>query len=107
MRPKVVGVHGLQQYRPAFVAYNQAAGRLETLRRAWEAQPETKRNYNRLVDDCESVLSTELSGWVQQMNQAIEEAARSGRDREPANTDPTPTEAKTEPAPTEHKTRAE
>jgi hypothetical protein len=29
------------------------------------------------VSDAEGVLATELSGWVQQMNQAIEEAARS------------------------------
>ena len=38
------------------------------------AQP--KRDFARLVADCEGVLATELSGWVQQMNQAIEEAAR-------------------------------
>ena len=74
----VVAYLGYLQVEPTLVAYNQAAGRLEALRRAWDAQPAEKRDFGKLVDRSEAVLSTELSGWVQQMNQAIEEAARSG-----------------------------
>ncbi|MGH3012446.1 MAG: DUF4231 domain-containing protein [Gaiellaceae bacterium] len=85
----IVAYLGYLQVEPTLVAYNQAAGRLEGLRRTWEAKPKGKRDYDKLVDDCESVLSTELSGWVQQMNQAIEEAARSGGgEREPAKDEP-------------------
>jgi hypothetical protein len=73
----VVAYLGYLQVEPTLIAYNQAAGRLEGLRRAWEAQPQEKRDFGRLVAECEGVLSTELSGWVQQMNEAIEEAARS------------------------------
>jgi SLOG in TRPM, prokaryote/SMODS and SLOG-associating 2TM effector domain 1/Protein of unknown function (DUF4231) len=96
----VVAYLGYLQVEPTLIAYNQAAGRLESLRRAWEAQRERKRDFDKLVDDCESVLSTELSGWVQQMNQAIEEAARTGAaEREPAKTEPAVSR--------EHKTRVE
>jgi len=72
----VVAYLGYLQVEPTLVAYNQAAARLEGVRRAWEAQPAPKRDFGRLVADSEGVLATELSGWVQQMNQAIEEAAR-------------------------------
>ncbi len=72
----VVAYLGYLQVEPTLVAYNQAASRLEGVRRAWEAQPARKRDFGKLVADCEGVLATELSGWVQQMNQAIEEAAR-------------------------------
>jgi SLOG in TRPM, prokaryote/SMODS and SLOG-associating 2TM effector domain 1/Protein of unknown function (DUF4231) len=95
----VVAYLGYLQVEPTLIAYNQAAGRLESLRRAWEAEPVRRRDFDKLVDDCESVLSTELSGWVQQMNQAIEEAARSGGGRESDEAERAP--------PREHKTRAE
>ena len=75
----VVAYLGYLQVEPTLVAYNQAAARLEGVRRAWEAQPAAKRDFDsfeKLVADSEGVLATELSGWVQQMNQAIEEAAR-------------------------------
>jgi SLOG in TRPM, prokaryote/SMODS and SLOG-associating 2TM effector domain 1/Protein of unknown function (DUF4231) len=64
------------QVEPTLVAYNQAAGRLESLQRLWSAHPAASRDFDRLVSEAEGVLATELSGWVQQMNQAIEEAAR-------------------------------
>ena len=84
----VVAYLGYLQVEPTLVAYNQAAGRLEALRRAWDAQPPESRDFGKLVDRSEAVLSTELSGWVQQMNQAIEEAARSGagKDEPPGGT---------------------
>ena len=85
----IVAYLGYLQVEPTLIAYNQAAGRLESLRRAWEAEPEEKHDFDKLVDECESVLSTELSGWVQQMNQAIEEAARTGAAKEePAKDEP-------------------
>ena len=67
---------GSLQVEPTLVAYNQAAGRLENLQRLWGAQSPKSRDFDRLVSEAEGVLATELSGWVQQMNQAIEEAAR-------------------------------
>ena len=42
------------------------------------AQPAESRDFDWLVSEAEGVLATELSGWVQQMNQAVEEAARRG-----------------------------
>jgi antitoxin (DNA-binding transcriptional repressor) of toxin-antitoxin stability system len=63
------------QVEPTLVAYNQAATKLEGLRRIWEGQPAAKRDFDHLVAEAEGVLATELSGWVQQMNQAIAEAA--------------------------------
>jgi hypothetical protein len=69
---------GYLQVEPTLVAYNQAAARLEGLRRLWDAQPAARRDFEWLVREGEGVLATELSGWVQQMNQAIEEAARRG-----------------------------
>jgi hypothetical protein len=67
---------GYLQVEPTLVAYNQAAGRLESLHRLWTAQPAKKRDFEWLVNEAEGVLTTELSGWVEQMSQAIEEAAR-------------------------------
>jgi SLOG in TRPM, prokaryote/SMODS and SLOG-associating 2TM effector domain 1/Protein of unknown function (DUF4231) len=67
---------GYLQVEPTLVSYNQAAGRLEGLQRLWAAQPAEKHDFEWLVREGEGVLATELSGWVQQMNQAIEEAAR-------------------------------
>jgi hypothetical protein len=72
----VVAYLGYLQVEPTLVAYNQAANRLEGLRLTWEATPSEKRDFERLVAGAEAVLATELSGWVEQMNQAIEEAAR-------------------------------
>jgi hypothetical protein len=78
----VVAYLGFLQVEPTLVAFNQAASKLEAVSRAWEAEPVAKRSAERLVDDAESVLITELSGWVQQMNRAIEEASRAGETRE-------------------------
>lgn len=69
---------GYLQVEPTLVAYNQAAGRLESLQRLWNAQPPERHDLEWLVREAEGVLATELSGWVQQMNQAIEEVARRG-----------------------------
>jgi SLOG in TRPM, prokaryote/SMODS and SLOG-associating 2TM effector domain 1/Protein of unknown function (DUF4231) len=67
---------GYLQVESTLVAYNQAAGKLEALRRGWEARPAARRDraaFEALVADAEAVLATELGGWVQQMNEALEE----------------------------------
>jgi len=58
------------QVDATIVAYNQSAGRLASLRREWTARP---GDFGDLVTRGESVLTTELGGWVQQMNQALED----------------------------------
>jgi hypothetical protein len=67
---------GYLQVESTMVAYNQSAGKLEALRRAWYARPPARRDqagFDALVADAESVLATEHGGWVQQMNDALEE----------------------------------
>jgi hypothetical protein len=67
---------GYLQVESTLVAYNQAAGNLEALRRGWEARSDARRDraaFEALVADAEAVLATELGGWVQQMNEALEE----------------------------------
>jgi hypothetical protein len=67
---------GYLQVESTLVAYNQSAGKLEALQRAWRARPADRRNragFEALVADAESVLATEHGGWVQQMNDALEE----------------------------------
>jgi SLOG in TRPM, prokaryote/SMODS and SLOG-associating 2TM effector domain 1/Protein of unknown function (DUF4231) len=74
----VVAYLGFLQVEPTLVLFNQAAAKLEAVSRAWKAEPESKRDPERLVRDAEAVLMTELSGWVEQMNRAVEEASRAG-----------------------------
>ncbi|MGZ6613110.1 MAG: DUF4231 domain-containing protein [Solirubrobacteraceae bacterium] len=65
---------GLMQVDSTIVAYNQAAGRLETLRERWNALPDeshTTAAFGDLVQHAEDVLTTELGGWVEQMNESI------------------------------------
>jgi hypothetical protein len=67
---------GYLQVESTLVAYNQSAGKLEALRRGWEARPLAQRDrkaFDDLVAGAEAVLATEVGGWVQQMNQALEE----------------------------------
>jgi SLOG in TRPM, prokaryote/SMODS and SLOG-associating 2TM effector domain 1/Protein of unknown function (DUF4231) len=67
---------GYLQVESTLVAYNQAAGKLEALRRGWEARRPERRDhkaFEALAADAETVIATELGGWVQQMNEALEE----------------------------------
>jgi hypothetical protein len=69
---------GYLQIESTLVAYNQSAGKLEALRRAWLALPPASRERNpkafeALVGDAEAVHATEHGGWVQPMNDALEE----------------------------------
>jgi TRPM family ion channel/conflict system pore-forming effector with SLATT domain/uncharacterized protein DUF4231 len=64
------------QVENTIVAYNQSAGRLASLEREWSARgpaPSDPAAVDRLVTRSEAVLATELGGWVQQMNEALEE----------------------------------
>ncbi len=67
---------GYLQADATIVAYNQAAARLAALQREWPtqvpAEPDPER-FEDLVSRGEAVLSTELGGWVQQMNEALRE----------------------------------
>jgi hypothetical protein len=76
---------GYLQVESTLVAYNQAAGKLDALRRGWEARPAARRDrvsFEKLVADAEAVLATELGGWVQQMNEALEELQAKQLDQE-------------------------
>jgi SLOG in TRPM, prokaryote/SMODS and SLOG-associating 2TM effector domain 1/Protein of unknown function (DUF4231) len=67
---------GYLQVESTLVAYNQVAGKLESLRTRWEARPSARRDrtaFTALVADAETVLATELGGWIQQMSEALEE----------------------------------
>jgi hypothetical protein len=60
------------------VTYNQAAARLSALQRDWLARGADRRDpqaFAALVTNAETVLTTELGGWVQQMNEALRELA--------------------------------
>jgi hypothetical protein len=89
----VLGYLGYLQVESTLVAYNQAAGKLEALRRNWEARRPERRDqqaFEALVADAETVLATELGGWVQQMNEALEEtqAKQLEMDRQAGARDP-------------------
>jgi hypothetical protein len=63
------------QVENTIVAYNQAATKLGGLERGWRAAEPVSRDaaaFDELVTDGEAVLGTELGGWVQQMNEALQ-----------------------------------
>ena len=66
-----------RQVENTLVAYNQAAGKLEALRTKWLALTDKQRKdpatFEALVNDGETILATELGGWVLQMTEALEE----------------------------------
>jgi len=71
---------GLLQVDNTIVTYNQTATRLNLLNRRWQARdPAEKADpdvFCQLVADCETTLATELSGWVQQMNDTLQDLQR-------------------------------
>jgi SLOG in TRPM, prokaryote/SMODS and SLOG-associating 2TM effector domain 1/Protein of unknown function (DUF4231) len=71
---------GLLQVDNTIVTYNQTASRLTLLDRSWQARDPAEQAdpaaFDRLVTDCETALATELSGWVQQMNDTLEDLRR-------------------------------
>ena len=75
---------GYMQVDNTIVTYNQIASRLAVLERAWRAHSPAQQNwaaFRDLVMGCETVLSIERpgwveqtnSGWVQQMNDALQD----------------------------------
>jgi hypothetical protein len=64
------------QVDSTIVAYNQAAARLDTLSRGWRARAPAARTtaaFDDLVTQAETVLITELGGWMEQMVNALRE----------------------------------
>jgi hypothetical protein len=61
-------------------ARHQTASRLTLLNRSWQAcDPAEQADpaaFDQLVTDCEAALATELSGWVQQMNDTLQNQQR-------------------------------
>ena len=78
---------GYLQVDNTIVTYNQTASRLAALERGWRVLSPAQQDdvaVQRLVADCESTLATELSGWVQQMNDTLkdlrhDQASEAGR----------------------------
>jgi hypothetical protein len=67
---------GHLQIDNSIVVYNQSAGQLAALQRGWNALRPSERSaaaFETLVTGAESAVTTELGGWVQQMNTALEE----------------------------------
>jgi len=79
---------GYLQVDNTIVTYNQTASRLEALRRNWRALSPAQQSaaeFQHLVTGCEAASASELSGWVQQMNDALhdirhDQAGRDGPD---------------------------
>jgi hypothetical protein len=67
----------LKQVETTLVAYNQAATDLEGIHIWWHALRDEDRvkaeNKEKLVENTEMVLQTELAGWVQEMRDALAE----------------------------------
>lgn len=70
---------GYLQVDNTIVTYNQTAARLDALQRGWRALSPAQQNgaaFERLVTSCEAALATEQLGWVQQMNNALQDLRR-------------------------------
>ena len=75
----VLAYLGYLQVDNTIVTYNQTAHRLAALERSWRALSPAQQNntaFKHLVTGCEGALATELSGWVQQMNDALHDLRR-------------------------------
>jgi hypothetical protein len=66
-----------QQTENTLMKYNQASTDLDSIKRWWTALPVEDQgnqdNVDALVDHTEKVLQSELDGWMQQMQNALEE----------------------------------
>lgn len=81
---------GYLQVDNTVVTYNQTAARLAALERGWRALSPAQQDgaaFNRLVTSCETVLATELSGWVEQMNDTLRDLRRA-QDSESSRVEP-------------------
>ncbi len=76
---------GYLQVDNTVVIYNQAAAALARLQREWRARSAAQQSpaaFTDLVQRCEAILASELSGWVQQMNDALHALRSSSADSE-------------------------
>jgi hypothetical protein len=64
-----------RQIQNTLIQYNQAVTNLENLQNWWIALPmddkKKQENVDKLVDSAETILNSELTGWVQQMQSAM------------------------------------
>jgi hypothetical protein len=99
-----------RQLDETLVRYNQSAADLANVRDWWtKLSPAAKRNpknIDQLVEVTEKVLETELSGWVQRMENALaqlkaeeEKGDESGGDKSQANNEDTPPPPQPDPVP--------
>jgi hypothetical protein len=86
---------GYLQVDNTIVTYNQTATKLTGLERDWRARSPARRNaaaFKDLVTRGELVLTSELTGWVQQMGDTVQDLQRkqaeAARNIEPATTKP-------------------
>ena len=77
-----------QQTESTVTKYNQATTDLNNVKSWWTALPPEEQakqsNVDTLVDHTEQVLQSELTGWVQQMQNALAEL-RKGQEKAPEN----------------------
>jgi hypothetical protein len=70
---------GYLQVDNTIITYNQTASRLAGHERGWRALPSAQQDkaaFRHLVTGCEAALATELSGWVEQMSDTLEDLRR-------------------------------
>lgn len=86
---------GYLQVDNTIVTYNQTATKLIGLERDWRARSPARRNaaaFKDLVTRGELVLTSEMTGWVQQMGDTVQDLQRkqaeAARNVEPATTKP-------------------
>jgi len=76
-----------QQVENTLMSYNQAATNLSNIKLWWVALPNEKKedvkNILKLVEKTETALQNELSGWVQQMEDAMADIYEKQTDEEP------------------------
>jgi cytidylate kinase len=64
-----------RQVQSTLILYNQAVTNLENLQNWWTTLPQDDKkkqeNIDKLVDTSETILNSELTGWIQQMESAM------------------------------------
>jgi hypothetical protein len=91
---------GYQQIENSLIKYNQAATDLANVHGWWMALALDERtnpnNVDTLVEHTEKILGNELTGWVQEMHNALAEL-RARQTRRAAGDDTAPTRADSQP----------
>jgi hypothetical protein len=92
---------GYQQIENSLIKYNQAATDLANVHGWWMAlSPDERadpRNVDTLVEYTEKILGNELTGWVQEMHNALA-ALRTQQTRPAVGNEATPTSADAQPS---------